>query len=314
MKYLLDIEVFPNIFYVAIREFDKDVQNFTLKEYEISEHKDDRYELYKFLAMLETSKTKNFIITFNGVHYDLCVLGYIFKNFQHLKDESVKNFTFHCKHISDSIINEQEDSYKLKYIFKNNNFIQIDLFLYWAKLLRLSKKISLKGLGIQMGYPVVQELPYSPHTNLTKEQIEDVKIYCREHDLGILSMLFENKLEDIKLRQSIVSDYKINAWSYDAPKIASEALLLNYCKKTGRDPKSVSKLRFERDTIVFKDILSDIPFSYKTEPYISVYNEWLGSINTFSKEFNVFSSNPNSRSGVKISLGVGGVNLCPLYK
>ena len=36
--------------------------------------------------------------------------------------------------------------------------------------------------------------------------------------------------DDIKLRGNIVKEYQLDCWSWDAPKIASEALLKDYCK------------------------------------------------------------------------------------
>lgn len=276
----------------------------------VNEFRDDRTALRNYLR-----NYNGFMIHFNGIRYDFAVLTYLDQNNWFINN----GWVFFCeqaKQFSDDLINTQDDLFVYKYTNhpKFNKITHIDLYLYWAKLLRVSKKISLKGLGIQLNYPVVQELPYpSDIKSLTKEQIDEIHHYCSVHDLGILRKLthaFEGNynlgnLGTIQLRGQIVKDYGINAWSMDGPKIASEALLNAYCKITRQDKKSVSKIRFDRPTIRFKDIFKDVEFNFITEPFISVYNQWMNSIDTFSKEFVVFSKNGH---GLKISCGVGGIH------
>ena len=98
-----------------------------------------------------------------------------------------------------------------------------------------------------------------------------------------------------------------DADKYSEPKIASEALLNEYCRITGKDKREVSKWRFDRPTIRFKNLFKDVDFGFTTEPFISVHKEWMSSINTFEKEFII-----NSKSGhaLKISCGVGRNTFC----
>jgi len=257
------------------------------------------------------------MIHFNGIRYDFAVLTYLDQNNWFIG----KDWNFFCtqaKCFSDDLINAQDELFVYKYVNhpRFNKITHIDLYLYWAKLLRVSKKISLKGLGIQLNYPVVQELPYPPDIReLTKEQIDEIHHYCSVHDLGILRLLCDQlegskttvqlgDLGSIQLRARIVKDFGINAWSMDAPKIASEALINSYCKITGRNKKDVSRLRFDRSTIKFGDLFSDTDFGFTTEPFISVYNQWMNSIDSFSKEFIIFSNG----HGCKISVGIGGIH------
>jgi len=165
-----------------------------------------------------------------------------------------------------------------------------------------------------MGYPVVQELPHSPETILDIDQIQDIKVYNLEHDLGILELLtqqFEGKgsislgaLGTIQLREQVVKDYKIDAWSMDGPKIASEVLLQDYCKITGKDKDRVRKLRFDRPTIKFGELFEDLNVKFELLEMQQVYVEWCESVDTFSKEFVTGTRN----HPIKISVGVGGIH------
>lgn len=281
----------------------------------VNQWNDDRLDLKQWLR-----NYSGFIIHFNGVKYDMAVLAYLdMKNYY--IGQSWDVFCREAKRFSDQLITTEDDLFVYKYtdypVFKN--IIQIDTYLFWAKLLRLSMKISLKSLGIQLNYPVVQELPYPPDIQeLTEEQIDEIHHYCSVHDLGILRLLTQQlegndgqttvplgDIGTIQLRSQIVKDYNINAWSYDPPKIASEALLNDYCRITGKDRKYVSKQRFDRPTIKFGDLFKDVQFNFQTEPFLSVYKEWMNSVDSFSKEFNVYTP---SNHGLKISCGIGGLH------
>lgn len=285
------------------------------KDFQVNEFRDDRGKIREYLR-----NYSGFMLHFNGIKYDFAVLTYLDKN-NYFLSQDWQIFCTKAKEFSDKIINSEDELFVYKYMNHPNfsKITHVDTYLFWAKLLRLSKKISLKAIGIQLNYPVVQELPYPPEiTELTKEQIDEIHHYCSVHDLGILRLLVEEldgknpkanlgSLGTIALRQNIVKEYGINAWSMDGPKIASEALLNEYCRITGKDKREVSKWRFDRPTIRFKNLFKDVDFGFTTEPFISVHKEWMSSINTFEKEFII-----NSKSGhaLKISCGVGRNTFC----
>lgn len=286
----------------------EDYDTYEKKDFQVNQFRDDRILMKEFLRSYSS-----FMLVFNGIKYDFAVLAYCDMN-NYWLNQDYTVFLQKTKEFSDLLINSDDELFVYKYMnYKLFKFQIIDTYLYWARLLRISKKISLKALGIQLNYPVVQELPYEPNIRLlTKEQIDEIHHYCSVHDLGILRLLCDQlegskttvplgDLGSIQLRARIVKDFGINAWSMDAPKIASEALINSYCKITGKNKRDVSKLKFDRPTIKFKDLFSDTDFGFTTEPFISVYNQWMNSIDTFSKEFIIFSNG----HGCKISVGIG---------
>lgn len=106
------------------------------------------------------------------------------------------------------------------------------MFLYWSQMTRISKKISLKSLGIQLNYPATQELPYKHDSYLTKEQLPKLREYNYKHDLGITEKLLTEMKDEVMLRADINKEHNLYCWSWDAPKIASEALLQSYVDST----------------------------------------------------------------------------------
>ena len=307
-KVLIDIEVFPNFFLLGF----KDYVTGKTESIEVSPYKDEREKLIEWLI-----KYKGFVISFNGIYYDNVVLAFIKVEWESLNWLEPEDFCWKIKQFSDRVINSDsywEELKPYKYVFQNQ-WKDVDLFLYWSKGLRQSKKISLKGLAIQLGYPIIMELPYDPDTYLTEEQIEHVKVYNLEHDLGVLNLLalaFEGKsdiplgnLGTIQLREIAAKKYGINAWSYDPPKIASEVLLKTYCQKTNKNVRDVRGLRFDKSAIHFNKLFSDMKFDFQSDEFKSVFYEWMNSVDTFSKEFVVVTK---SDHGLKISCGIGGLH------
>ena len=124
------------------------------------------------------------------------------------------------------------------------------------------------------------------------------------HDLGILDLLTVTMNQEILLRQQIVQQTKLNAWSWDAPKIASEILLQSYCNKTKQNSNDVRKLRFEKQDIRLGDLFTDLNLEFEIKVFQDVYNKLCNSYNTFSHDFIVFQDQGN----MKISMGVGGLH------
>lgn len=306
---LTDVEVYPNCFLCSI----KDYKTKEIITWEISDRKNDLDKFTKFWK-----NTKDFIISFNGISYDNSMILFLLKN----KFDSVQELNKKLKKWSDYNINTDfwsKDYPQYKY---HNQWTDIDLLCYWSKGLRISKKISLKSLAIQLNWDEIQELPYPHDKILSNEEIDNLIRYNVRNDLGILEKLtnvFNGKsdislgnLGTIKLRSDVSSKYNINAWSFDAPKIAAEVLSLKYCEKTGEDIKMFKSRRFDKETFQFKDLFKDIKFEFETSTFKNLYDEWMNSSDTFSKEFAAFTKDQNH--GIRIAVGMGGINTCPLYK
>lgn len=294
-KILYDIEVYTNYFCVGIENYVTKQKTF----YEISEEVNDIHKIYNYFNTFN-----GFLISFNGIHYDNMVIKYIVQNYHKLKYLNYIDICVQLKYLSDKIINDGYDDEIKQLKYGKVKWIDIDLFLYWSKMLRISKKISLKSLGIQLGYPVVQELPYTPSSILKVEDLPKLREYNQIHDLGILRLLTENMEDEIKLRGNIVNDYKLDCWSWDAPKIASEALLQDYCRITGKDKKSVRDQRFEKPTLYLNECLKGFEPNFKLPIFQNLWTEILNSKNSFSKELVVNINN----TSIKLSYGVGGLH------
>lgn len=316
-KELFDLECYKNYFCCGIKELNATKRSF----YEISEERNDLDLIYQWFTNYD-----GFLISFNGINYDEPLIKYLLQNYNKYKNLNWIDICLDLKFFSDKIINDSfdEDVKKIRYI--KSKWISIDLYLYWSKGLRISKQLSLKALAIQLKYEVIQELPYKPDTILKIEDLPKLRHYNQQHDLGILELLCNKMDEDIKLRAYIKSEYGLECWSMDAPKIASEYLLEYYCQNTYnssvRDDnfepywkykKRIRDNRYEPTPWRIADYLPQVDF--KTKFFQDIYTDISNSYNTdnFLKQI-PFHQNNHS---VMLSISQGGihsVNNFQIYK
>lgn len=276
-----DIEIYPNAFCVTIRDWNT-------KEQVVYRIDDEHNDFDKIKAFYTTYR--GVLFSFNGVHYDNIVLAYmIVENI----DTPYSIWQFSNKLIgSDAPINA-----KYKYWSK---WVDVDFYLFWAKMLRLSKKISLKALGIQLGYKTLKELPYL-NVYLNADQIDEVIEY-NSFDIDIVELLVNEFRDEINLRIWIWKTYGLKCMSWDAIKIASELLLKRYCERVNKDIDDVRKWHFSMSDFTIGDYIPE--FTFKTKQMQDVYKYICSSGRSFSKQF-IYDSNGNY---IKISLGIGGIH------
>lgn len=275
--WLADIEVYPNYFLLGIK-------NYRTKEtitFEVSPYKDEREALYEAYNNFD-----GYFVTFNGIHYDQVVLNGIIREWKKFSVLPVHEFTRQVKEISNMVIEDNHDRIKF-YKWHKSKFISLDLFLYWSKLLRVSKKISLKSLAIHLGWDEIQELPYEHTKYLSKEEMDVVKRYNTRNDLGVLEKLFEEMKEEIRLRHYIEQEYGLECWSKDAPKICSEYLLDKFCNKTYKEEdgpfhlykSSIRKSRYIPQPFKIGEYLP--PVKFKTPFFEKLYEDFCDGDRTF---------------------------------
>jgi len=295
-KMLYDIEIYQNFFCVGIKNYDTKEIIF----YEISEEKDDRKAIYDFFMTFT-----GFLISFNGIHYDNMIIKYYLKNYEDYEYLHWINITSDLKWFSNKIIdNSTNDNEINKIKYLKTGWIDIDLFLYWSRGIRISKKISLKALGVQLGYPVIQELPYKHDAILKREELPVLRYYNYTHDLGILEMLTDAQQPEILLRHNIVKDYNLDCWSWDAPKIASEALLTEYCKTTNKITHEVRKYHYTKPDFYLRDVLVGFDPAFKLKLFQDLFEDIKKSKNSYSRDFLVTQGNTN----IILTFGNGGLH------
>jgi len=260
---IYDIESYYNFFCLGIKDYETKQNGL----WEISEEKNDIDAINNYF-----SKFNGFLISVNGIHYDNIVLKTLLKDYNYLKDKDYLFICGHLKKISDCIINDDYESIK-EYKWYKTGWTDIDLFCYWSKMLRISKKISLKSLAVQLNYPVIQELPFPPDIYLKKEDLPKLRHYNLVHDLGITELLYEKMKPSVNQRTDAIIKFGFGneIYSWDGVKLGLNILLKEYCNENNISQRSIQDLRtpFPNKGIQIKDIIlpsikfNETPVNYR---------------------------------------------------
>jgi len=292
--YLLDIETFPNYFLVGMK-------NYATKEVKTFECFDNKVELEGLYNLLDRTIKEGFeLVTFNGNHFDNVVLYYFYKNYDVLIQLTPEELTFNIWEFSQYVINhiskdedEEESKYQQLDLFnytsediskkyKGDNFEifkyyryfpwrTIDLYCYWSKLIRQSKKISLKSLACTLGWREIQELPYTFTKFLTKEEVAEVKRYNVENDLGITDALLTKQISQVNFRREWEDLFGAKVLSMDGVAMGTDYVLQQIAEMRNVPFKELKKIRSHERKIYVKDIIpKHVNFSHP--PTIEYYN------------------------------------------
>jgi hypothetical protein len=286
----MDIEVFWNYFCVTFK--DKISQEKFFFKVSPLEGISQIYNLCRYIETIDYEYVE--MVTFNGIHYDCPVLNYIYLNEDLLMEYSTEDQCRLIKQMSNLIIDgelwwKEENLKDYKY---RQRWTDIDYFLYWSKMLRKEKKISLKSLGIQLGYPTVQELPVHFDSEVTLEDIPILEYYNSVHDIGILEYLdtktykiygqdtnFQSRID---LRRDAINSLGIRkqCYSWDDVKFGVEILMQSYAKQEKVDVKDLPPSPWKKDSpIEIKTIISDKVFF--RNPMFQLHLDYLRNLTVY---------------------------------
>ena len=304
----IDIETLRGAFTITFLDYDSD-------QYE-------QYVITKDINQLQEIKEKlkkvNYFIGFNSIHFDSIVCNWLINQKETTPETIYK--------VAQAVINQEYDydAYKQYSKYKYNTpWINLDLFMYWSKMLRISKKLSLKYFANNMDMDI-QEMPiHHTRDNLTEDELQQILIY-NLLDCHVTRALAKKSIPDsygvlmkdkINLRLDIGKTYNLDAISWDSPKIASELLLDSYCKKTYEEKGAVYDISFYDYKTMCRNLKTTfesfrngdyIPeIKFKTKVFQDLYKEICDGRDGFSKEI-VYKQGENNY--IKISYGSGGVH------
>jgi hypothetical protein len=209
-------------------------------EFEISDRKNDIVELKSFL----NSKVKG-LIGFNNINFDYPVLhNTILSN----------NVDWKASDIFEEVQLIIDAKYSSIPDWKTK-IPQLDLFKIWHYDNK-NKSCSLKWLEFAMRMDNIEDLPYSPDTILTSEQMDEVKSYCR-NDIKATEMFYKLSEKHISIRSFYKKKEGINLINASETKIAKDVFAKYLSKELGIEIKELRDLRTIRKKIEIKDVIFD---------------------------------------------------------
>lgn len=235
-----DIEVYPNFFCATFVDYDGEGK----RVFEISERKNDLDDLVQFLGEIK------YMMGFNNIHYDNLILNCLYKEHSKLKGKGHDYITGELKKLNDLIIlDDNEQNYKKYSKYKYNQpFRSIDIFLYWSKLTRKSRKLSLKSMAVNINWHRIQELPLGPNHVVTLDQMDAILEYNLNDSLVTKAVMMKMR-KDINLRAEAQKRYGFDCMSWDGVKLGYNILLKRYCDRTKLPFDEVKQMRTHRESV-----------------------------------------------------------------
>lgn len=295
MLYGYDLESYPNVFTITFqRRSDKAIWRF-----EISFRRNQGVELFDFLTQLRNSGGE--MVGYNNVGYDYPVLHELI-----CKGGHIEAFELYQK--TDSIINgDYEDRFDHVVWESDWHVPQIDLFKI-HHFDNNARYTSLKMLEFNMRSKNIQDLPFTPGTDLTSEQIDQLIPY-NDHDVFETMEFLEHTMPMIEFRREWSAKHDKNVINYNDGKIGSDYFITEL-ERLGipcYEWSSGEKLPRQsiRNSIALNECI--LPWISFQNPEFQRVHGWL-SAQTITETKGVFKNLDCTVNGFKYVFGLGGIH------
>lgn len=288
--YPYDIETFPSVFTLAI----KPVGDHPCTVFEISERRDDRWEMINYITHLPGR-----MVGYNNIGFDYPVLHFIIEN-PHCSVEQIYDKAM-------SIINAP-DHERFAHLVWQSDWIKPQIDLYKIHHFdNVNRATSLKMIEFNRRSKSIQDLPFAPGTILTPEQIDVLREYNVKDVMETEGFYYES-LERIEFREELSERYGKNFLNHNDTKIGKDYFIMQlgeelcYTRETGR--KQPRQTRRDHGMKLTDAIFPYVQFEH---PEFKRIHEWLLS-QTIYETKGVFKDLVANINGFEFVFGTGGIH------
>lgn len=264
----------------------------------------DRNDFTKFVTFLQKCVTnKEWHISYNGLAFDAQITQWALDNQKRLATLSTEDVIKEIYKFAQETISRTDRNEFQTYSPRQLKIKQIDLFKmnHWDNRAKMS---SLKWIQYSMDWDNVEEMPHPHYEPITDaNQLKLIVKYCLNDVLSTKKIL-EHSKEQIKLRQTLTKEYKIDLYSASEPRISKELFLHFLHQKLGWSKADIKQLRTPRHTIFLGQCI--LPYiSFKTPEFQSVLDYFRTKVITSTKDGFKHSV---TYKGVRTDYGLGGIH------
>jgi hypothetical protein len=174
-----DIESYPNYFSLGYNVY---------KKGEVVEVINKFNSIISFISNVIDKKVH--LVGYNSFGYDSIILNGIWENYKNGNIKNYENIVEYAQMITKEVIVEKKAPNKIMKEYGINRYvIDFDLMRIFPN------PASLKEIGMQMSYPILDNLPFNPKLPLTLEQIKRLDEYL-VHDVNITRWLLRDKFSE----------------------------------------------------------------------------------------------------------------------
>lgn len=256
MQIIWDTETYPNCFLLGIAHAYSDAEMI----WECSEFQDDSADMFAFLRLCTEKGVE--MVGFNSLGFDYPILHHLIRNVGRvdaaaLSGEAGRTVARMAYEKAEMIIHAPRGDRFANQVWNNDRFIpQVDLFKV-HHFDNVARTTSLKALQFAMRAESVEDLPISPGTILTREQIAALRHYCM-HDVRETKRFKELSEAEIKFRRDMLGTLPDEVMNWSDVKIGEQMLIQAigegecYYREDGkRQPRQTYRGRIPVADIVF---------------------------------------------------------------
>lgn len=293
MNYVYDIETYPNVFTVTVYR----PQDQAIWRYEISHRKNQGVEFFQLLTAIRDSGGK--MVGFNNVGFDYPVIHQLVIAGGHITCAELYNK-------AQAIINSFDNFGHM--VWESDRYVpQIDLY----KIHHFDNKArstSLKMLEFNMRSRSIQDLPFSPGTQLTHDQIDELIVY-NDKDVFETAKFLSESISQIEFREELSAKYDRDFTNHNDTKIGKDYFIMElerlgipcYHRRNGRrEPRQTP-----RPTIALVDVI--LPWIKFNRPQFQRVLDWLKA-QTITETKGVFKDLSATIDGFTYDFGTGGIH------
>lgn len=217
MRLFLDTEVYKNYFLALFMN-----EEGRTKRFEIFNGDASNFDAKKVLGILENPNVE--IVTFNGESFDIPVLAMAVTTCN----------TRYIKRAGDRII---KHNLRPWLFYRDEGLDRPDV--NHIDLIEVAPgMVGLKLYGGRLNSERLQELPIHHDAEVTEDQIELLRQYCK-NDTLVTKALYDNLEKEIDLRRNMSKVYGVDLRSRSDAQIAEAVLKAEYARITKRNPPKV---------------------------------------------------------------------------
>lgn len=296
MRYIYDIETYPNCFLAAFECADAPFKFL----FEISNRRNQSRDLIDFLDYLRDTKAT--LVGFNNLGFDYPVLH------QFIKMRKSDAYTLYQK--AQAIFDAQDGEERWTHqVNPSDRYVdQIDLF----KVHHFDNKAratSLKSLEFNMRSDSIEDLPFPPGTMLTDQQIETLCRY-NQHDVSQTKAFYTHSLDMLSFREKLNTMYPDRDWlNFNDTRIGKDYFIMRLeqagvqCYDYG--PKGRTPRQTQRPVIYLRDAI--LPWVKFDHPEFQRVLNWLKE-QSITETKGVFKDLTASINGFEFVFGTGGIH------
>jgi len=291
IKEVGDIEVYPNLFIYVGHSLESE------ERYEYVLHaSDEENTIGQFLDRMTDGIA---MMGFNNIGYDYPVLHHMLGMYRNV---SAAETCMNIYRYSDNLIRSDEKPW-----IKDSEvrIPQFDLFLM-HHFNNKAKACGLKHIEIAMRMENVEDLPFTPGTYISKDDVSKVLSYCH-HDVAATKQFALASKQEIELRKGLSKTYGLKLYDANDPKIGSEIILKFIAEKMGIPHWEIRKMRTYRNGgLDLNDII--LPYvKFDTPEFSSVLDKFK---NTIVRDTKGDLKHQMTFRGVPYDYGTGGIHAC----